>query len=80
MIFLSYLSILYIRIDVRHLCLASIAQFCDVHANVENVEEMVDTREVAAVATEFGGAVATSPAGRWRQSPAGQRRDSGDDW
>ena len=27
-IFQSYLSILYIRIDVRHLCLASIAKFC----------------------------------------------------
>ena len=29
MIFLSYLSMLYIWIDVLHLCLASIAKFCD---------------------------------------------------
>ena len=29
MIFQSYVSMLYIRIDVRHLCLASIAKFCD---------------------------------------------------
>ena len=57
---------LYIRIDVRHLCLASIAQFCDQHgADVENVEEMVGTRgaEAAAVATESGGAVATESGG-----------------
>ena len=52
---------LYIRINVRHICLASIAQFCDRHANVENVEEMVGTREAeaAAVATESGGAATT---------------------
>ena len=30
-IFQSYLSMLYIRINVHHLCLASIAQFCDRH-------------------------------------------------
>ena len=52
---------LYIRIDIRHLCLASIAQFATDMVNVENVEEMVGTREAeaAAVATESGGAVAT---------------------
>ena len=32
-------------------------------ANVENVEEMVGTREAAAVATESGGAVATESGG-----------------
>ena len=52
-------------------------------ANLENVEEMVGTREaeVAAVATESGEAVATASGravvtesgGRWRQSPAGRR-------
>ena len=52
MIFQSYVSMLYIRIDVRHLCLAGIAKFyCE-----KNVEEMVGTtREAAAVATESGG-------------------------
>ena len=34
---------LYIRIDVRHLCLASIAKFCDISNFEENVEEMVGT-------------------------------------
>ena len=45
-------------------------------ANVENVEEMVGTREAkaAAVATESDGAVATESGGRWRQSPAGRRQ------
>ena len=78
MIFLSYLSMLYIRIDVRHLCLAKIAKFCDRYANVENVEEMVGTREAAAVATESGEAVATEfggPAtGRWRRLVTRRRR------
>ena len=52
-------------IDVRHLCLASIAQFATDMENVENVEEMVGTRkaEAAAVATESGGAVATESGG-----------------
>ena len=46
-------------------------------ANVENVEEMVGTREaeVAAVATESGGAVATESGGAVaRQSPVGRRQ------
>ena len=53
-IFQSYMSMLYIRIDVRHLCLASTAQFATNMADAENVEEMVGTREAeaAAVATE----------------------------
>ena len=53
---------LYIRIDVRHLCLASIAKFCNLRtANFEeNVEEMVKTtREAAVVATESGGEATT---------------------
>ena len=36
-------------------------------ADVENVEEMVGTREAAAVATESGGAVATESGEGWRQ-------------
>ena len=63
---------LYIRIDVRYLCLASIAQFATDMANV--VEEMVGTREAEAAATESGGAVATESGGWWRQSPAGRRQ------
>ena len=53
MIFQSYLSMLHIRIDVHHLCLASTAQFATDMADAENVEEMVGTREAeaAAVAT-----------------------------
>ena len=43
-------------------------------AGVENVEEMVGTREAAAVATESGGAVATDFGGDNR------RRDGGDSW
>ena len=52
---------LYIRIDVRHLCLASTAQFATDMANAANVEEMVGTREAeaAAVVTESGGTAAT---------------------
>ena len=52
---------LYIQIAVRHLCLASTAQFATDMADAENVEEMVGTREAeaAVVATESGGTVAT---------------------
>ena len=83
-IFQSYLCMLYIRIDVCHLCLTSIAQFCDRHVNVENVEEMMGAREAeaAAVATDFGRAVATESGERWRQSPVAGgdrvRRGGGD--
>ena len=42
---------MYIRIDIRHLCLASIA-IADFE---ENVEEMVGTTREAAEATESGG-------------------------
>ena len=56
-VFQSYVSMLYIRIDVRHLCLAH----CKILADFEeNVEEMVGmTREAAAVVTESGGAATT---------------------
>ena len=46
MIFQSYVSMLYIGIDTRHLCLASIAKFCD-GVVVENVEEMMETTREA---------------------------------
>ena len=61
MIFQSYVSMLYIRIDVRHLCLMSIAKFCDLRTwrTLENVESMMGTREAVAMATESGGAAAT---------------------
>ena len=64
-IFQSYLSMLCIRIDVRHLCLASIAQFFNRHGECGKVEQMVGTREgeAAAVTTESGGAVATESGG-----------------
>ena len=56
---------LYIRIDVRHLVWRALRNFATDMANVENVEEMVGTREAeaAAVATESGGAVATESGG-----------------
>ena len=38
---------LYIRIGIRHLCLASFAKFCDADFD-ENVEEMVRTTREAA--------------------------------
>ena len=58
MIFRSYLSLLYIRIDVRHQALRN---FATIIVNV--VEEMVGTREAeAAVATESGGAATTGDA------------------
>ena len=52
-------------------------------ANVENVEEMVGTREaeVAAVATESGGAVVTESGGAVAtESGDNRRRDGDDDW
>ena len=48
-----YLYMLYIRIDVCHLCLASIAKFCD-DGLEKNVEEMVGTTRERRVATESG--------------------------
>ena len=83
MIFLSYLSMLYIRIDVRHLCLASIAQFLATDmVNVENVEEMVGTREAeaVAVATESGGAVATESGGALKTDATGRRQPATRRW
>ena len=47
MIFQSYVSMLYIRIDICHLCLESIAKFGDGDFE-ENVEEMVGTTREAA--------------------------------
>ena len=75
---------LCIRIDVRHLCLASTAQFATDMADVENVEEMVGTRQAEAVATESGGTVATESGGavatRVRWGGDNRRRDGGDGW
>ena len=51
-IFPSYMSMLYVRIDIRHLCLASIAKLADFE---ENVEEMVGTTREAAGGDESGG-------------------------
>ena len=70
-IFRSYLSMLYIRIDVCHLSLASTRNFATDMAGVENVEEMVGTREAAVLATESGGAVATEPGGAVATEPGG---------
>ena len=39
---------LYIRIDVCHLCLQVLRNFATDMANVENVEKMVGTREAEA--------------------------------
>ena len=58
--FFKVTCLLYIRIDILHLCLASIANFATCALGEENVEEMVGTiREAAAVATESGGVVTT---------------------
>ena len=87
-IFQSYVSMLYIPIDVLHLCLASIAKFSDGGLE-ENFEEMMGTtREAAAVATESGGdETATRPRTRPGTKPAvpavpgtRRRRDGGDGW
>ena len=61
MIFQSYLSMLYIRIYVRHLVWRPLRNIATDMAGVESVEEMVGTRE--ALATESGGAVATESGG-----------------
>ena len=65
-IFQSDLSVLYIRIDIRHtsggirhLVLLALATEM---ADFESIEEMVG-REAAAVATESGGTVATESGG-----------------
>ena len=67
MIFQSDLTLLYIRIDirhtsggVRHLVLLALATEM---ADFERIEEMVGTTEAAAVATESGGTVATESGG-----------------
>ena len=49
-------------------------------ANVENVEEMVGTREAATVATESGGAVETESGGAVATESGGRRQDGGDGW
>ena len=61
--FQSYVSMLYIQIDDHHLCWRALRNFATDMVNVENVEEIVGTREAeaaaTAMATESGGAVAT---------------------
>ena len=54
---------LYIQIDVCIFVWRALRNFATDMVNVENVEEMVGTREAAAVATESGGAVATESGG-----------------
>ena len=60
MIFQSDLSLLYIRIDIRHLVWLALATEM---ADFESIKDMVGTREAAAVATESGGTVATESGG-----------------
>ena len=61
-IFQSDLSLLYIRIDIRHtsggVCHLVLLALATEMAVFESIEEMVG-REAAAVATESGGTVAT---------------------
>ena len=76
-IFQSYVSTLYIRIDIRHLCLASIVKFCDGDFE-ENVEEMVGTTKEAAGADRVRRG---RELGRNRRSRGRDRRqDGGDGW
>ena len=63
MIFQSDLSLLHIRIDVRHLVWRALGNIATDMAGVESFEDMVGTREAAAVATDSGGAVATESGG-----------------
>ena len=81
---------LYIRIDIRHLCLASIANFWMADFE-ENVEEMVGTTREAAggdrvrrgwdgdeTGGETGGPV--NETGDKTAATAGDERDGGDRW
>ena len=73
---------LYIRIDIRHLCLASIAKFCDGGLG-ENVEEMVGRLEKRRVATESGGDETGGSGDENSENTAataGDERDGGDRW
>ena len=72
MIFRSYLSLLYIRIIVCHLVWRALRNFATDMANV--IEEMVDTREAEAAATESGRAVATESGGAVATVSGGQRQ------
>ena len=76
MIFLSYLSMRYIRIDVCHRVWRALRNFASDMANVENVEEMVGAREAeaVAVATVSGGAVATESGGGRQPATRRSRR------
>ena len=70
MIFHSYVSMLYNRIDVRHLCLASIAKFSDGGLE-ESFEKMVGTTREAAATESGGDKTATRP--RTRPAVVGTR-------
>ena len=70
---------LYIRIDIHHLCLASIAKFSDGRLE-KNFEEMVGTtREAAAVATESGGTKNGDETEDETGGPGGPGDETGDD-
>ena len=57
----------------------ALRNFATDKANVENVEEMVGTREAAAVATESGGTVATESGGVVA-TESGGAATTGDGW
>ena len=80
-IFQSYVSMLYIRKDVRHLCLASIATFAMADFE-ENVEEIVGTIREAAGGDRVWRGRDRRSRGRDRQTAAtaGDERDGGDRW
>ena len=57
MIFQSYLSMLYIRIDICHLVWRALRNFPTDMADMENVEEIVGPREAEAVTVVTGQSV-----------------------
>ena len=73
---------LYIRIDIHHLCLASIEKFAMADFE-ENAEDMVGRLEKRRVATESGGDEIGGPGdetGDKTAVRAGDERDGGDWW
>ena len=85
MIFQSYVSMLYIRIDIRHLCLASIAKFCDGPILRKTLKRWWERLEKRRVATKSGGDETRDetggpggPTNETGDKTAGDERDGGD--
>ena len=86
MIFQSYLSMLYIRIDVCHLCLANIAKFCKLRTwrtsrkTLKRWWKRLDKRRVATESGDETGGPGDETGDKMAAMTGDERDDGGHRW